>query len=43
MLERPELLSLTDAAIARCTVPFPADGTGSIIVRPSTAQRRRRS
>lgn len=42
-LARPEVMSLIDEAIARNPVPFARDGRGSIIIRPTSAKKRRGS
>jgi hypothetical protein len=40
-LARPEVLRLIDEAIARNTVPFAVAGHGSLVIRSTTAQKRR--
>ncbi|MBS0262478.1 MAG: hypothetical protein JSS02_11055 [Planctomycetes bacterium] len=40
-LARPEVAALIDMAIARNTVPFAKTGRGSVVIRSTTAQRRR--
>ncbi|MCB9858772.1 MAG: hypothetical protein H6818_24090 [Phycisphaerales bacterium] len=41
-LARPYVARLIDEAIARNQVPFAPAGRGSIVIRPSTTERRRR-
>jgi len=40
-LARPEVVRLVDAAIARSDVPFARAGRGSVVVRTTSAKRRR--
>ena len=40
-LARPAVARLIDEAIARNRVPFAADGRGSVVIRPTSAQQRR--
>ena len=40
-LERPEVTALMNAAIARAEVPLPDKGKGTLIVRSTSAKRRR--
>jgi hypothetical protein len=40
-LARPEVARLIEDAIALNSVPFAPDGRGSVIIRPTTAQKRR--
>lgn len=41
-LARPEVARLIDAAIDRNRLPFPPGGRGSVVIRPTSAQKRRR-
>lgn len=41
-LARPEVAGLIDEAVARARVPFAPTGRGSVVVRPTAAQQRRR-
>jgi hypothetical protein len=41
-LARPEIARLIDEAIARNQVPFASAGRGSVVIRSTSAQRRRR-
>jgi hypothetical protein len=40
-LARPEVASLIDEAIARTPVPFAPAGRGSVVIRPTSAKKRR--
>jgi hypothetical protein len=40
-IDRPEIVRLIDEAITRNRVPFARTGRGSMIVRPTTARKRR--
>src|SRR5262249_38929675 len=40
-LARPEIASLIDEAIARTSVPFASTGHGSVVIRSTSAARRR--
>jgi hypothetical protein len=40
-LARPEVTSLIEAAIARNPVPFASAGRGSVVIRPTSAKKRR--
>ncbi|MCA8941983.1 MAG: hypothetical protein KDB80_05425, partial [Planctomycetes bacterium] len=42
-LDRPEVVSLFESAIARNPVPFARAGRGSLVIRPTKAKRRRGS
>ena len=42
-LARPEVASLIDEAIARNPVPFASAGRGSVVIRSTSAQKRRQS
>ena len=41
-LARPEVASLIDEAIARNPVPFASAGRGSVVIRSTSAKKRRR-
>jgi hypothetical protein len=41
-LARPEVVCLTDEAIARNPVPFASAGRGSVVIRSASAKQRRR-
>lgn len=41
-LARPSVTALIDEAIARSTVPFASDGPGPVVVRSTSANKRRR-
>ena len=40
-LVRPEVVALVEATIARNQVPFATEGRGTVVIRPTTAQKRR--
>lgn len=40
-LTRPAVAALIEAAIARNNIPFPTTGPGPVVVRPTTASKRR--
>jgi hypothetical protein len=40
-LARPEVARLIDEALARNRVPFASSGRGSLVIRPTSAQKRR--
>jgi len=42
VLARPEVASLIDEAIARNQIPFADTGTGSVVIRSTSAQQQRR-
>jgi hypothetical protein len=42
-LKRPAVVALMDAAIALNKIPFEDSGRGSVVIRPTTAKKRRKS